>query len=280
MKDYFNLLRIKQWIKNILIFIPLIFSKMITIDNFITTFIGFIAFCLMASSIYIINDIQDIEKDQHHHLKKKRPLASGKVKKTIAIYIAILMIISSIIINIIINKSIINVSLLFLIVYLLINLLYSFGLKNIVILDIVLLASGFIIRIYYGASLLNIKVSKWLFLTILNASFFMGFGKRKKEILLNTDSRTVLKDYDESFLDKFQYLTLTLTIVFYSLWAIEQNIKYLYLTIPILMIIFMRYCLILEKSEEGDPTTILYSDKYLWILVIIYGISMLLFLTI
>ena len=108
----------------------------------------------------------------------------------------------------------------------------------------------------------------------------MGFGKRKKEILLNTDSRTVLKDYDESFLDKFQYLTLTLTIVFYSLWAIEQNIKYLYLTIPILMIIFMRYCLILEKSEEGDPTTILYSDKYLWILVIIYGISMLLFLTI
>ena len=161
-----------------------------------------------------------------------------------------------------------------------INILYSMGLKNIAILDIILLATGFIIRVYYGASIINVPVSDWLFLTILNASLFLGLGKRKKELINNKDSRKVLKEYNEAFLDRFQYISLGLMLVFYSLWTIEQDIKFLSLTIPLLIIIFMKYCLIIEKSDEGDPTTILYQDKMLLFLCLIYGISMIMFLVI
>ena len=141
----------------------------------------------------------------------------------------------------------INLSTIFLIAYIIVNIFYSLGLKNIAILDVALLASGFILRVYYGASLVNLEVSNWLFLTILSGSLFLGLGKRKKELLKNIESRKVLKEYNEAFLDKFQYLFLNLTLVFYSLWTMEQNNKYLNYMIPLLIIIFMRFCLNLEK---------------------------------
>ena len=277
---YLKLIRVKHWIKNLLIFIPLICSGFINIDNILNLIIGFFSFSFMSSFIYIINDIKDIEKDKLHPRKKKRPLPSGKITKKKAIIIAIILLIASLSFNYIIHKEILNTSLYLLLGYMIINVLYSMGLKNIAILDIVLLASGFIIRVYYGASIINVPVSDWLFLTILNASLFLGLGKRKKELINNKDSRKVLKEYNESFLDKFQYISLGLMLVFYSLWAIEQDIKFLSLTIPLLIIIFMKYCLIIEKSDEGDPTTILYQDKMLLFLCLIYGISMILFLVI
>ena len=277
---YLKLIRVKHWIKNLLIFIPLICSGFINIDNVLNLIIGFFSFSFMSSFIYIINDIKDIEKDKLHPRKKKRPLPSGKITKKRAIIIAIILLIASLSFNYIIHKEILNTSLYLLLGYMIINVLYSMGLKNIAILDIVLLASGFIIRVYYGASIINVPVSDWLFLTILNASLFLGLGKRKKELINNKDSRKVLKEYNEAFLDKFQYISLGLMLVFYSLWTIEQDIKLLSLTIPLLIIIFMKYCLIIEKSDEGDPTTILYQDKMLLFLCLIYGISMIMFLVI
>ncbi len=274
---YLKLIRVKHWIKNILIFLPIICARMLNSDSIVKTILGFLSFSLISSFIYIINDIKDIEKDKNHPRKKNRPLASGAVKKQTAILIAVVMLILSLSITIIINKSITNLSLYLLLSYMIINIAYSLGLKNIAIIDIVLLSSGFILRVYYGASLFDIEVSSWLFLTILNASLFLGLGKRRKELMNTKESRIVLKDYNESFLEKFQYLTLTLTIVFYSLWTIEQNIKYLYFTIPLLMIIFMKYCLFIEKNDEGDPITVLFEDKILILLCMIYGISMILF---
>ena len=277
---YLKLIRVKHWIKNLLIFIPLICSGFINIDNVLNLIIGFFSFSFMSSFIYIINDIKDIEKDKLHPKKKKRPLPSGEITKKRAIIIAIILLIASLSFNYIIHKEILNTSLYLLLGYMIINVLYSMGLKNIAILDIILLATGFIIRVYYGASIINVQVSDWLFLTILNASLFLGLGKRKKELINNKDSRKVLKEYNESFLDKFQYISLGLMLVFYSLWTIEQDIKLLSLTIPLLIIIFMKYCLIIEKSDEGDPTTILYQDKMLLFLCLIYGISMIMFLVI
>lgn len=274
---YLKLIRIKHWIKNILIFLPIICAGMLNSDSIVKTILGFLSFSLISSFIYIINDIKDIEKDKNHPRKKNRPLASGVVKKHTAIAIAVVMLILSLSITIIINKSITNLSLYLLLSYMIINIAYSLGLKNVAIIDVVLLSSGFILRVYYGASLFDIDVSCWLFLTILNASLFLGLGKRRKELMNTKESRIVLKDYNESFLEKFQYLALTLTIVFYSLWTIEQNIKYLYFTIPLLMIIFMKYCLFIEKNDEGDPITVLFEDKILILLCMIYGISMILF---
>ncbi len=280
MKKYLQLIRVKHWIKNILIFIPLICSGLLTYNNLLLCICGFFAFNFVSSFIYIINDIKDIEKDKLHPRKKERPLASGKIKKKTAIIIAIIMVILAITINSVIMKSIFNIPLIFLIAYIIINIFYSCGFKNIAIVDIVLLATGFVLRIYYGASIIGIEVSNWLFLTIMSASLFLGLGKRKKELINNKESRKVLKEYNEAFLDKFQYLCLTLTIVFYSLWTIEQDIKYLSFSIPILIIIFMKYSLNIEKSNEGDPTTILYQDKILLLLCFVYGIIMLAFMVI
>lgn len=280
MKKYIELIRAKHWIKNLLIFIPLICSGFINAENVLNLIIGFFSFSFISSFVYIINDIKDIEKDKLHPRKKKRPLPSGKITKKRAILISIILLIASLSFNYIIYKEILNVSFYLLLAYMIINILYSMGLKNIAILDIILLATGFIIRVYYGASIINVPVSDWLFLTILNASLFLGLGKRKKELINNKDSRKVLKEYNEAFLDRFQYISLGLMLVFYSLWTIEQDIKFLSLTIPLLIIIFMKYCLIIEKSDEGDPTTILYQDKMLLFLCLIYGISMILFLVI
>lgn len=278
MNDYLKLIRVKHWVKNILIFIPLICSGLVTYSNVISCIEAFFAFSFASSFIYIINDIRDIEKDKLHPRKKNRPLPSGKIKKSTAIYIAVLMIILAITINTIINNNFLNISLYFLLGYIIINICYSMGLKNIAIIDIVLLASGFVIRVYYGASIINVDVSSWLFLTIMSASLFLGLGKRKKELINNKESRKVLQEYNEAFLDKFQYLSLALTIVFYSLWTIEQSIKFLYLTIPLLIIIFMKYSLNIEKNDEGDPTTVLYQDKLLMGLCLIYGFIMLVLL--
>lgn len=278
MNDYLKLIRVKHWVKNILIFIPLICSGLVTYSNVISCIEAFFAFSFASSFIYIINDIRDIEKDKLHPRKKNRPLPSGKIKKSTAIYIAVLMIILAITINTIINNNFLNTSLYFLLGYIIMNICYSMGLKNIAIIDIVLLASGFVIRVYYGASIINVDVSSWLFLTIMSASLFLGLGKRKKELINNKESRKVLQEYNEAFLDKFQYLSLALTIVFYSLWTIEQSIKFLYLTIPLLIIIFMKYSLNIEKNDEGDPTTVLYQDKLLMGLCLIYGFIMLVLL--
>ena len=277
---YLKLIRVKHWVKNILIFIPLLCSGLINHSNVLDCIIGFFAFCFASSFIYVINDIKDIEKDKLHPTKRNRPLASGKIKKSTAIYIAVLMLILSISINTLINNNILNISLYILLSYIVINILYSFGLKNIAIVDIILLASGFILRVYYGAAIINVAVSDWLFLTILSGSLFLGLGKRKKELINSEKSRKVLQEYNEAFLDKFQYVTLGLMLVFYSLWVIEQDIKYLSFTIPLIIIIFMRYCLIIEKSDEGDPTTILYQDKFLMTLSLIFGLSMVFFLVI
>ena len=275
MKKYLELIRFKHYIKNLLIFIPMVTAHILTTQNLIITSLGYLSFSFLTSFVYIINDIKDIEKDKLHPRKKNRPLPSGKIKKSTAIFIAIIMLILSISINTIITKTIFSETLFLLIWYLIINLLYSFGLKDIAIIDILILSLGFIIRVYYGAALVNVEVSDWLFLTILNASLFLGLGKRKKEIVQNKKSRKVLEEYNESFLDKFQYLCLGLTLVFYSLWAIAQDIKYLTISIPVIMVIFMRYCLKIESSDEGDPTTILYHDKFLLLLCILYAILML-----
>lgn len=280
MKKYIKLIRVKHWIKNFLIFVPLFCSLSFSGTSIISTIISFFSFSLGASFIYIINDIRDVDKDRNHPKKKNRPIASGAVKISTAYIIAILILLLSLGLNSLANMSIINNSLWFLLAYLIINIGYSFGLKNVAILDVVLLASGFVIRVYYGAAIINVEVSKWLFLTILNASLFMGFGKRQKEFLVKGEVRKVLESYSKDFVDKFMYICLTLTIVFYSLWAIEQTQKYMFLSIPLLMIVLMEYSLTVEKSDEGDPTTILLSNKGLMATSFIYILFMILIMVV
>lgn len=280
MKKYLKLIRVKHWLKNFLIFVPIVCGNVLNYENLFVTLGGFFSFSFMCSFIYIVNDIRDIEKDRLHPRKKLRPLASGEISKNQGILIAIVLAILSLIINFIIIKNSCYSTFVFLIVYMVINLLYSMGLKNYPVVDVCILATGFVLRIYYGASLIGIPVSNWLFLTVMSAALFLGLGKRKKEYLNNKDARKVLSEYNEEFLTNFQYLCLCLTLVFYSLWTLEQGNEYLIYTVPILIIIFMKYCLIMEKSDEGDPTTILYNDKLLLGLCALYGIVMVILLVV
>ena len=272
MKKYIELIRVKHWIKNILVFVPMITSKIINLDNIITCILGFLAFSFASSFIYIINDIKDFEKDKLHERKKLRPLTSGRIKKNTAIIIAIIMLVLSIVTSILAKHATITPSLLLVITYITLNIAYSFGLKNVAIVDLAILASGFVIRIYWGAALVNVAVSGWLLLTTLSIALYCGIGKRRKELIKSNDYRTVLKQYNEVYLNKFETIMLSLTLVFYSLWTIEQTNNYLIYTVPLVIIILMKYSLIVETSDEGDTTTILFSDKLLLSLCVLYSI--------
>ena len=273
-KAIIELIRIKHWIKNLLVFVPMVCARKFDLSIVATVGIGFLSFSFLTSFVYIINDIRDIKKDRIHPRKKKRPLPSGRIGKNEAIMIAIVMLIVSIVFNYLAKLSFVNISWIFLALYLVVNLGYSFGLKNIAVIDIVLLSIGFIIRVYYGGALADVAVSNWLFLTILSASMFLALGKRKKEFVSGASVRSVLAQYKEEYVDKFVYVFLALMLVFYSLWAMEQESGYFIFTVPVVMLIFMKYCLIMEKSDEGDPTTIVYQSKGLMSLCAVYGIIM------
>ncbi len=280
--DYIKLLRVKHYIKNLLIFVPLMFSGMLFDgDNLLKTFIGFICFCLVASSIYIINDIRDRKKDKQHKTKCNRPIASGKVSVKQAIILVLLLLISTILITILSNMNI--YSIMFLVLYFVINLAYSFGLKNVPLLDVAIIALGFLFRVMYGASILNIEVSNWLYLTVLFASFYLALGKRRNEIIKNgKDARTVLKYYNSEFLDKNMYMCLSIAIIFYSLWATDVGAErsggnLLIWTIPIVMLLCMKYSMDVEGNSDGDPVEVILKDKTIIVLglilmIVLFGI--------
>lgn len=279
LKNILKLMRIKHYLKNGLIFLPLIFnSQLFEIKPLLMTIYGFISFCLISSAVYVINDIKDVEKDKMHKIKKNRPIASGAVSIKEATLLFVVLTISSLCINIFIIKEFSSIILISL--YLILNIIYSLGLKNIPIIDVVILVSGFVIRVIYGASITSIEISKWLYLTVMSGSFFMGFGKRRNEIIKQgDDSRTVLKYYTKDYLDKFMYACLVLTLMFYSLWSVDstttakfgENMIY---TIPVVMIIFMKYCLDIERDSYGDPVDVITTDKILMLMVCALAISM------
>ena len=274
--NYIKLIRVKHWIKNLLIYIPLTFNcEILNLDKFLMTFAGFICFCFISSAVYVLNDLNDVEKDRMHPKKKNRPIASGKVTKIEAISIIILLFISCLLINLLVIKNVL--CLIIIIGYFILNVLYSLGLKNVPIVDVVILVTGFVIRIIYGANITNIAISNWLYLTVMAGSFFLGLGKRRNEIIKQGDSsRVVLKYYTKEYLDKFMYVCLVLSIVFYSLWCIDQETilrvgnNYMIYTIPLLLVIFMKYCLHIESEDFAEPVDILTSDKVLISIVLIY----------
>lgn len=270
-KEYFKEMRIKHYVKNLLIFLPIIFSKNIfNGDSLIKCIMAFIAFSLSASAIYIINDIADVEKDRKDEIKKNRPIAKGNIKISNAIILSIVLIIFAIAIMI----SIQNLKcVILLIIYVIINLLYSFKLKDIPILDVMLLSSMYIIRVMIGGFATDTELSSWLILTIMTLACYLSLGKRRNEILKNKDNgRKVLEYYTKEYLDSFMMLFLTLTITFYALWTININSKPIVYSVFFVIFICMRYNLIIEKNENGNPTDIIFSDKILLVAIIIYAI--------
>lgn len=269
-KQILYLMRVKHYIKNILIFVPLVFSQqLMNREKLISTFGGMLAFCFISSAVYIINDLFDIEKDRLHSTKKDRPLASGAVKPSAAVFLCVLCICIALAINCMYSFE----SIIWLMLYLILNVAYSRDLKNRPIIDVAILASGFLIRIIYGASLTSTYISEWLYLTVISGALYLGLGKRRNELQKQeTDSvtRNVLKQYNYNFLDKNMYICLALTDCFYALWVIDRKMPMLVWSVPMIILIFMKYSLDIENNSDGDPVEVILNDKVLTILCLGY----------
>ena len=272
MKYYLIEMRIKHYIKNLLIFMPAFFAGVIfEISTLIACILAFLSFSLMSSVVYILNDIHDIEKDRIHPRKCKRPIASGAISKSSAIVFSTLLLIISVVLgSFLISKSIYTIIIIF--GYLIVNIIYSIaGGKNYALFDVVLLVSGFYLRVMMGAYSVGVEISDWLILVIISGASFMAFGKRRNEtIQVGTKTREVLNQYSEDFLDKAMYSCMTLSLCFFALWCSEQGTKYIVL-FPLLLLLLLRYSMQVEGNDEGDPTTLILKDKLIIFLGMLIG---------
>ncbi len=280
MKNILKLMRPKHYLKNGLIFVSLVFSKnLFNLAMLAKVCAGFVTFSLLSSVVYILNDIQDVEADRKHEVKCHRPIASGKVTIPVAVVLAAVLFASAVTINILVCGALSRATLI-MAIYFIINLGYSLGLKNIPFLDVFLLVMGFLIRVLYGAAIINDTVSSWVLLFVISISFYLALGKRRNELLKNGDTgttRKVLKFYSFNFLDKFMYLCLAISIVFFALWSADSAVisRYgtdkLIWTVPLIMLIMMKYSSDIESDSHGDPVDVIIKDKVLMLLALIFA---------
>ncbi|MGO5062508.1 decaprenyl-phosphate phosphoribosyltransferase [Lawsonibacter sp. LCP25S3_F5] len=276
------LMRPKHYLKNFLIFIPLVFSKnLCSPELLLKSMVGFCAFSLLASVIYIFNDIHDVEADRMHEIKRKRPIASGKISIPFAYAIAGILLLSSIICNATCKGGF--RTLIIMTLYFITNLGYSLGLKHIPFLDVILLVAGFLLRVMYGAALIHVGLSSWVYLTVISLSFYLGLGKRRNELKkagVTGNTRKVLTYYTYQFLDKFMYLCLTLAIAFYALWSADKDVVANYQTdkliwtVPFVIVLLMKYSADIESDSYGDPVDVITHDRALIILSGIFCITL------
>ena len=281
-KDYLKLFRIPQWIKNLFVFVPLLFSKNLFEQNyFITVFLGFIAFSLTSSIVYIINDIADVEADKQHPIKKLRPLPSGKLSRNKAIisafFLAVLVVLLLLNFNYKFSLAIIS--------YFVLNVFYSSILKNIVLLDIFSIATGFMLRILAGAFIINVFVSSWLILTTMFISLFLAIMKRQSEIRLNHEigghtSRKVLSSYSLEFTNQMATVAASGVIICYALYTVANRTvsifgtERLIYTTPFVVFGIFRYMYLVYINKKGENTTeIMITDLQMIINVILYVIT-------
>ncbi len=278
---YIKLLRPKDWAKNFFLFIPLFFAGEITNTvKILELLLGFIAFSAAASSIYILNDYKDIEDDKKHPVKKFRPLASGAVSKPAALTISVLLIIGAFTLAWFIRDKFLFV----LAIYYLINLGYSFGLKNISILDIILLAAGFVLRVKAGSVIAFIPLSEWIIIMVFLLALFMAIGKRRDDVLLKINSgmdmRKSIKGYNLDFLNTLLSLICAVIIVAYFMYTMSDETKMrhdthrLYYTCLFVVAGIMRYLqIIFVNADAGSPTKILYKDRFIQVVLFLWVAS-------
>lgn len=283
MRSMLMLMRPKHYLKNILIFIPLVFSKnLCNAQLLLKSMLGFCAFSLLASVVYIFNDIHDVEADRLHEIKRNRPIASGNISISFAYIMSVILLIVSAICNIMCECELRTFVIMAL--YFLTNLGYSLGLKHVPFLDVILLVAGFLLRVMYGAALIHVELSSWVYLTVISLSFYLGLGKRRNEIKkagITGGTRKVLAYYTYEFLDKFMYLCLTLAVAFYALWSADKDIianyqtDKLIWTVPFVIVLLMKYSADIESNSYGDPVDVITHDRVLVILSAVFCLSLL-----
>ncbi len=274
---YLKEMRIKSWLKNLFVFLPIIFSlELFEWNKLIEVSVLTLAFCFISSAIYVLNDMSDVKNDRKHEVKKNRPIASGQISFPCAWILLICLTIAGFGMALWVNIQ----AFLLILVYVVINILYSKWLKSKVIIDCFCIAAGFVLRVMVGGTIVSSGVSNWMFLTVIALSLFMAFGKRRGELnsYAGGETRGVLAAYEMNFLDGIVFMCAGLTMVFYSLWSISHESNLVY-TVPIVLFVVIRYLfLVFAGRAEADPTTLILSDKTLWVLCGICAIIMLVML--
>ncbi|WP_291368370.1 MULTISPECIES: decaprenyl-phosphate phosphoribosyltransferase [unclassified Acinetobacter] len=268
MQGLIKLVRPKQWVKNSFVFAPLIFAgEFLHPDSIYSTLLAAFLFCLAASAVYIVNDLKDIEKDRIHPEKsKKRPLASGQVSPQSAIILLTLLYI------VLISFWAVVPNVIYLIfIYLVLNWAYTFKLKHEPVIEIFIVAFGFVLRVYAGAMALTVPVSHWMFITTLSISLYLASIKRRQELLQSgSQSRGVLAYYSVTLIDRFAEMSAVTAVVFYSLYVMEVQPK-LVVTVPLVIFGLFRYWYIVETLKGGEsPTDVIIQDKQILLTVLLW----------
>lgn len=275
MKNIILLLRVEQWIKNLLVFSPVFFAAQITQDKFLKCILLFISFSLIASAVYIINDINDVEKDRLHEKKKNRAIAAGKVSIKWALVIFTIILVTGLILAYFVAQNCLYI----LIVYLVINILYSLWLKKIPLVDLIIVSSGFLLRVFAGGFATNIHLSVWLILVTFLLSVFILFAKRRDDLLIMDKSKIIMRDsisgYNFEFVNAGMLVTSSVLIVAYIMYCFstiilqKPNGEYLYFTAFFVIIGVLRYLQItFVFHKSGNPIQVLLKDTFLQLTIL------------
>ncbi len=275
-------MRPRQWTKNVFVLAALVFDRQLTRPIPLAhSLLGFVLFCLISSCVYILNDILDVEADRNHPQKRNRPIASGKLSIPYALWSAALILVVSFPLAYWLSPGFAAIAF----IYLLLNLAYSNWLKNIPLIDVLVIAAGFVLRVGAGVSLIKVeRFSPWLYVVTTLLALYLGFGKRRAELTLlaeNSNShRPVLDGYTIPLLDQLITIVSSTTIIAYSLYTfsapnLPENHSMM-LTIPFVIYGIFRYLYLVQvKCEGGAPEELLLSDHALQAAIGLWGLSVL-----
>jgi 4-hydroxybenzoate polyprenyltransferase len=275
-------MRPRQWTKNIFVFAALVFDKqLLNPDSFLRTLAGFALFCLISSSVYIFNDIADVEADRKHPEKKKRPIPSGKLPIRAAWIAGIVLVIFTFAASYFLAPGFEVV----VVTYFFLNIAYTKWLKHIPILDVLIIAAGFVLRVHAGVTLISVeRFSPWLYVVMTLLSLFLGFGKRRAELALLAHGagshRKVLDGYTLPLIDQYIMIVSGTTIVAYSLYTFSApNVPdnhSMMLTIPFVVYAIFRYLYLINVEHAGGaPEEILLTDRPFQIAMLLWGAAVL-----
>lgn len=285
MTRFIESMRVKQWVKNIFIFAPMIFSlNFFQSDYIVNSVIAFILFSLFTGAIYVLNDCFDKEKDKLHPEKRKRPIASGTLKVSSAVAGASILLVVVSLIILIFNRDFFIIAM----VYLGLNLVYSSFLKKVVILDVMVIAIGFVLRVEIGGVVNNITLSRWILVITFLIAIFLALIKRRQEILKigidnnKIETRITLQKYNLNLLDQLISISTSTTLISYIIYVLNRDIldkfqtKDLYLTVPFVAFGIFRYLYLTYSEGKGEnPAEVIFSDipftvnGFLWVIVFV-----------
>ena len=278
-------MRPRQWLKNVFIFAPLVFDeKLLRPEPLGRTVAGFVILCLLSGAVYVFNDLQDLERDRQHPRKRHRPLPAGELDPRIARGAALLIPIALAYPSFLLDPQFALIAY----VYWGMNLAYSLWLKHRVILDVLTLASGYVLRVAAGVPLVRVeRFSPWLYLCTLLLALFIGFAKRRQEIILLGENarnhRAILEEYTVRFLDEMMGVVMAATILAYSLYTFSApnlpSNHAMMLTIPFVLYGIFRYLYLIHvKGETAPPDELVWKDRPLLLTVILWGLTAVLIL--